>query len=232
MSEWKVKLIEKIERCLDIKSFRFERPEDLNYLPGQFYFIFLQREDGSDIMHHFSFSSSPTEPFIEFTTRIRDTEFKKKLDQLSIGAPVKISSISGHFSLSDKIDKVVFACGGIGITAARSNIRWACDTQISTDIILLYGNRNSNTIAFKEELEEISRDNFKLVHILSEPEDDWKGSTGFINAKFILSSVPDFKDRIWYISGPPVMVKSIKSILTEEIKILSDNIITENYVGY
>ena len=229
---WNVKLIEIIDRCGDIKSFRFERPEDLDYLPGQFYFIKIKKEDGTDIMHHFSFSSSPTEPFIEFTTRIRESEFKQRLDQLKIDTLVNISSVSGKFSLNDKVDKVVFVCGGIGITAARSNIRWAIDKKIKTNIILLFGNRNSNNIAFKEELEEISADTFKLFHILSEPEESWKGPTGFINAKFILSSVPDHKDRIWYISGPPVMVKSIKSILTEKINILAENINTENYVGY
>jgi ferredoxin-NADP reductase len=232
LSDWKVKFIEKIERCSNIKSFRFQRPNDLNYLPGQFYFIYLIKDDGSEIMHHFSFSSSPTEPMIEFTTRIRDSEFKKNLDQLPLGSVIKISSVSGKFSLTPKIDRVVFLCGGIGITAARSNIRWAIDTRSPTDIILLYGNRNSSTIAFKEELNAISSDNFKLFHILSDPEDSWNGPAGFINKDFILSSVPDFKERRWYISGPPVMVKSIKSILTNEINISLEKVIVENYVGY
>lgn len=232
MVEWNAKLIEKIERTSDIKSFRFERPKDLDYLPGQFFFIYLQSEDGSEIMHHFSFSSSPTEPFIEFTTRIRDSEFKKRLDQLSIGTIVKIDSVLGKFSLTDKNTKVVFICGGIGITAARSNIRWAIDTKAQIDIILLFGNRNTKTIAFKEELEEISRDNFKVFHILSEPEEDWKGPTGFIDAEFILSSVLDYKERDWFISGPPAMVKSIRTILIEEINIQFEKVRTENYIGY
>ncbi len=232
MSEWNIKLIEKIERTSEIKSFRFERPDDLNYLPGQFFFIYIPKEDGSMIMHHFSFSSSPTESYIEFTTQIRDTEFKNRLDQLPIGISVKTSSISGKFSLTSSHTKVVFICGGIGITAARSNIRWAKDTQAQVDIILLYGNRSTQTIAFNKELKELSTDYIELYHILSESEEEWKGPTGYINAEFILSSVPDYKERIWFLSGPPVMVKSITNILTKEIGVDLENIKRENYVGY
>ncbi|MHA2009286.1 MAG: ferredoxin--NADP reductase [Promethearchaeota archaeon] len=232
MTEWNIILIEKIERTSDIKSFRFERPEDLNYLPGQFIFIYIPGGDGGMIMHHFSFSSSPTEDYIEFTTRIRDSEFKKRLDQLPIGISVKVASVSGNFTLSNGYSKVVFVCGGIGITAARSNIKWAKDTQAQVDVLLLYGNRNSQNIAFKKELEECSGDNFKVFHTLSNPEENWKEPTGFINSEFILSSVPDYQERIWFLSGSPAMVKSVATILTEEIDIDPDKIKKENYVGY
>jgi len=58
------------------------------------------------------------------------------------------------------------------------------------------------------------------------------GPKGYINAEFISSSVPDLTDRIWFISGPPVMVKSIKTILTTVFNIPERKVKTENYVGY
>jgi len=70
--------------------------------------------------------------------------------------------------------KIVFVCGGIGITAARSNIKWVSDSHSNVDIILLYGNRDSNNIAFKDELEQISEGNFKIFHILADPEEGWE----------------------------------------------------------
>ena len=184
------------------------------------------------MMHHFSFSSSPTEPFIEFTTRIRESPFKNKLNQLKIGTIVKIATVSGQFTTTEEMKKIAFVCGGIGITAARSNIKWALDSRSSVDIILLYGNRDSNNIAFKDELEQISEDNFKVFHILSDPEEGWDGSKGYINAGFISSSVLDLTNRIWFISGPPGMVKGIKTILTTVLNIPEGKIKTENYIGY
>ena len=232
MPEWNVKLTDKIERTSDITSFRFNPPEGLSYLPGQFFFIYIPAEGEGNIMHHFSFCSSPSEPFIEFTTRIRDSPFKNRLNQLKIGTSVKIASVSGQFSINKKIKKVVFVCGGIGITAARSNIKWVLDSHSNIDVILLYGNRDSNNIAFKDELEQISEDNFKVFHILSDPEEGWEGPKGYINAEFISSSVLDLMERIWFISGPPGMVKSIKDILTTVLNVPEGKIKTENYVGY
>ncbi len=232
MSEWKVKLIEKIERTEDIKSFRFERPEDLKYLPGQFSYFYIPKEEGGELFHHFSFSSSPTEPFVEFTTQIRESEYKKRLNQLPIGTTIRISTILGNFSLINKYNKVAFLCGGIGITAARSNIKWAIDSQVEIDMVLLYGNRNLNNIAFKTELEALPAENFKVFYILSQPEESWKGWKGRINEQFILSNVPDWEDRMWFVSGSPAMVNTIEKILTDDICVPMHIIREEFYIGY
>ncbi|MBY8988920.1 MAG: xylene monooxygenase, partial [Candidatus Lokiarchaeota archaeon] len=140
--------------------------------------------------------------------------------------------VSGQFTITEAMEKIVFACGGIGITAARSNIKWNLDSHSNIDLILLYGNRDSNNIAFKDELEHISEENFKIFHILSDPEESWDGPKGFINAEFISSSVLDLAERIWFISGPPGMVKAIKNILTTVLNVPEGKIKTENYVGY
>ena len=232
MPEWNAKLTDKIERTSDITSFRLDPPEGLSYLPGQFFFIYIPSEVEGSMMHHFSFSSSPSETYIEFTTRIRDSPFKKRLNQLKIGTIIKIASVSGQFTITEAMEKIVFACGGIGITAARSNIKWNLDSHSNIDLILLYGNRDSNNIAFKDELEHISEENFKIFHILSDPEESWDGPKGFINAEFISSSVLDLAERIWFISGPPGMVKAIKNILTTVLNVPEGKIKTENYVGY
>lgn len=71
-----------------------------------------------------------------------------------------------------------------------------------------------------------------MFHILSDPEEGWDGPKGFINAEFISLSVLDLTDRTWFISGPPVMVKSVNTILTSVLNIPEGKIKTENYVGY
>lgn len=41
----------------------------------------------------------------------------------------------------------------------------------------------------------------------------WTGRTGFIDSKNILAEVPDYKERIFYISGPHSMVNAVKNTL-------------------
>jgi ferredoxin-NADP reductase len=233
MKEWEVRYFEKIKRAEVTTSFRFERPSDLEYLPGQYFFIEIPGEGDRRLVHHFSFSSTPSElDFIEFTTRIRESEFKQTIDALQLGSIVHVSEIHGEFTLDKRMEKVAFLCGGIGITATFSNISWAAETNAEIDIILLYANRNQRAIAFKNEIEELTGDRFKAIHILSQPEEGWTGFKGHIDAGFIHSQVPDWSERFFYISGPPAMVKTIKKVLTEGVGIPEDKIKTENFLGY
>ena len=232
MTDWKIKFIEKIHRVANIYSFRFELPEDLKYKAGQFSYFYIPKEGGGELFHHFSFSSSPTESFVEFTTRIRESEYKQTLDKLPIGSIIRMSMVLGQFSLNPKFDRVAFACGGIGITAARSNIKWTIDTNADIDIVLLFANRHSYHIAFKDELESFSGDKFKVFHIISQPEEDWKGSKGRINVDFITNNVPDCMERKWFVSGPPEMVDTIDKILTKEICVPLEVIREEFFIGY
>jgi ferredoxin-NADP reductase len=232
MSEWKIKLIEKIHRAANIYSFRFERPEDIEYKAGQFSHFYIPKEGGSELSHHISLSSSPTEPFIEFTTRIRESEYKQTLDKLPIGSTIRMSMILGQFSVNPEFDRVAFVCGGIGITAARSNIKWVVDTNADIDMVLLYANKHSNHIAFREELESIPDDKLKIFHIISQPDECWKGAKGRINAEFISNNVSDIMERKWFASGPPGLVNAIDEILKKEICIPNEVIREEFFIGY
>jgi ferredoxin-NADP reductase len=233
MKSWEVRYIEKIDRAEGTRSFRFERPRDFEYLPGQYFFIEIPGEGDRRLVHHFSFSSSPTQrKYFEFTTRIRESEFKQTIDTLQLGSIVHVSEIHGEFILDKRMKKVAFLCGGIGITAAFSNISWAAETNAEIDIILLYANHNPGAIAFKSEIEGLTGDRFKAVHILSQPGEGWTGLKGHIDADFIHSQVPDWSERFFYISGPPAMVEAIKKVLTEDVGIPEDKIKTENFLGY
>lgn len=56
-------VVETIQKTPDIKSIRFEKPQEFDYFAGQYIFITLK--NGPDEMtKHFTLSSSPTEIFL------------------------------------------------------------------------------------------------------------------------------------------------------------------------
>jgi ferredoxin-NADP reductase len=233
MKSWEVRYLEKIDRAEGTKSFRFERPRDFEYLPGQYFFVEVPGEGGRRLVHHFSFSNTPTETdFIEFTTRIRESEFKQTIDAMPIGTVVIVSEIHGEFTLDNSMKKVAFLCGGIGITAAFSNILWAVETNADVDIVLLYANRSLDDVAFRKELDRLAGEGLRIVHILSKPEENWTGPKGHIDTGFIQAQVPDWKERSFFVSGPPAMVEAIKKVLIEGVGIPENKIKTENFLGY
>jgi ferredoxin-NADP reductase len=72
MWQFDSEVAEIIQRTPSVKSFRFKiRTKNVRYRPGQFFFLTI-KVHGEDAVHHFSFSSSPTDKgYIEFTGTVK-----------------------------------------------------------------------------------------------------------------------------------------------------------------
>ena len=226
-----------IPRTYNVTSFRLVMDSFLPFLAGQFFQVTL-KINGQEQSKYFSFSNSPTENgYIEFTKKMTGSEFSKALEGLRAGDTVKIKMPFGSFTLNESAPKHVFLSGGIGITPIRSMLKNALDRQLPLDMVLFYSNRSPEDIAFRSEFEEMARCHKNLKIILSLDTNEachagWKGKCGFINAAMIKEELPDLPERIFYVCGPPAMVKSLASILEGQLKISSEKIKKENFTGY
>ncbi len=220
IQEFEARLLNIIPRgncvqCHETCSFRFENPLNINFEPGQYFFVTIKNKD-IKYRHHFSFSNSPTEKsYLEFTTKLRDSDFKNALRRLKKGDKVVIKGPIGDFTLDKNIDKIGMITGGIGVTPLRSICKYCTDTQLRNDIILLYGNHREEDIAFRDDFSEMQNlnSNLKIVHALSEPSESWNGYKGRINLELIKKEIQDYLKRFFYLSGPPGMVKAMDELL-------------------
>lgn len=204
-----------IPRSQDMVSCRFPRPDELSYRPGQYMLVTIRSGD-KEVTHPFSFSSSPSErDNIEFTKKLTESEYSKALKASKPGSWARIDAPYGTFTFEGEHEKVLLLAGGVGITPFRSICRYCTDKRLNSSIILLYGCRNENEIAFKMELEDMQRQNpnLKVVFILNEASSHWKGLVGFINADLVKTQVPDYHERIFYACGPPGMVKAMETLV-------------------
>ena len=234
MVSFETEVLDAIPRTHNVKSFRFKTKEDINFKPGQFFFVTIHI-DGREITKHFSFSNSPTErQYLEFTKKITDSDFSKALDQLKVGDWARLRMPYGSFTFEGEYKKIAFLSGGIGITPIRSICKYAVDKKLDTDIVLLYGNRTVKDIVFKKDFDAMQKEysKLKVVHVLSKAEAGWAGRRGHIDGGLIKEEVPDFLERRFYICGPPLMVEAVKKILLDELNVIGKNIITENFTGY
>lgn len=223
-----------IQRTHNVKSFRFPRPESFDYKAGQFMFITIRSKEGEgELRKHFTISSSPTEEYIEFTKKLSDSIFSQTLKTLKVGDWAKIEGPHGMFTFEGEYTKIAMLSGGIGITPLRSMCRYCLDLKLDTDIVLLYCNRSVEDTAFREEFEDMQNlnKNLRVVFGVDEPPSGWTGIVGRINTEVIRTRIPDYAERVFYLCGPPPMVKAMDSLLTE-IGIPQDNIKKENFYGY
>ena len=220
-----------IPRTHNVKSFRFDVKEGVDFKAGQFMFVTLKE----GLSKHFTISNSPTEKgYIEFTKKLTDSDYSKALSELKPGDSVKIKYPYGRFTFEGEPDKIAFLSGGIGITPIRSICKYVIDKNMGTDMILIYGNRTTGDIAFKEDFDIMQKGYPKLrvVHVISGDDPKWKGRKGRIDSKIVKEEIPDYNQRRFYICGPPAMVDAMRKILTDELALSDKSIIIENFTGY
>jgi ferredoxin-NADP reductase len=231
VTEAKIKEI--IQRTPQVKSFRLEVVNRSDFQAGQFLRVSLK--DGDEFTKYLSISSSPTEKeYIEFTKKLTQSVFSSLLNRLKAGDSVKINYPFGNFVLKKNAKKIAFLSGGIGITPIRSICKYAVDIKLDVDLVLLYGNRSPNEIAFKEDFDIMQKGfpKLKVVHVLCEKSPDFKCRQGQIDLNIIKEEIPDYRERKFYLCGPPGMVTSIQDILVQQLAIKKEDIITESFRGY
>jgi len=237
MIELETEVLDIIRRTYNVKSFRFKIREEVNFKAGQFFMVTIKIND-TEQTKHFSFSNSPTEKgYMEFTKRITDSEFSRALDRLKVGEWARLKMPYGFFTFEGEYEKIAFLSGGIGITPIRSMCKFATDTGLSTDIVLLYGNNREENIIFRQDFDEMQSVNkdLRVVYTLTSPDIDkksWQGRSGYIDDEMIREEIPDYKERVFYVCGAPGIVENLVNILKDRLGIQENKIRLENFVGY
>ena len=205
------------------------------------------KEDPEGPVRSFTIASSPTEKdFILISTRMRDTLFKKKLASLDLGTLVNIKAPMGKFVLPDdhSSKSVVLLSGGIGVTPFRSMVKYATDKQLPLKITVFDSNRDQGNILYKKEFDECVSENktLKIIYTIADeiqesssiPNDDWKGERGFINEAMLVKylSTDELDNSIFYICGPPGMLKAMQTLLQDDLHIPKERINIEEFTGY
>jgi ferredoxin-NADP reductase len=215
------KVIDIIKRAEGIYSYRFKG--SMTYEAGQFFFVTIE----GNKKKHFSFTSSPTDDYVEFTKKLTDSEYSQALRRLKTGDSVGLENPKGEFVMGDS-KKLAFVTGGIGLTPFISMLRYVDAKDLDKDIVMLYSNKTRD-LPFKKELDEFSKkENIKVEYTVTQDE-SWEGRTERIDEEMIKEVIPDWKEREFFVSGPPKMVETLEKIIKnmgiEKIK-------TENFPGY
>ena len=209
----------------------------MDFIPGQFLQVIFDEDNLKNryLNKFLSFSTAPDKKNFEITKRISDSNFSKHLLNLNPGDPVLIKAPMGNCAFDINEKKIAFIVGGIGVTPVMSILDHIFTNNINEiDINMIYSNRAIDDIAFKEILDEWDEqnDNFKLTYCVDqEPINDEKILLGFIDGNKIIECIPDYKERIVFIYGPPVMVNSIKQCCLD-IGCEQSKIKAETFAGY
>jgi ferredoxin-NADP reductase len=220
-------------------AFRFAKPAGWTWRAGQFIDITLLDPPETDVEGNtrgFSISSAPSEGVIMITTRLRDTAFKRVLQKLPLGTPVKIEGPFGDLRLHHATRPAVVLTGGIGITPFRSILLETIRAGgLPYPVIVLYANRRPQDAAFLDELRTLAEQdaNLRFIPTMSglDESDDWAGERGHIDSTMVGRHLEGVTDAIYYLTGPPGMVQGLRTMLVGA-GVDEDDIRTEEFTGY
>ena len=211
--------------------------EDVDFTAGQYFWVELldpPYDDEKGARRHITVVTSPTERgVLGLATRIRDSAFKRSLAELPVGTEVDVEQPKGEFVLPDDAERpYVFVAGGIGITVFRSMLRYIADEQLPYRVTLLYSNRDRESTAFMDELNELEQriPGLRVVYTMT-GDPGWDGETRRIDAEFLRDHVEDVSGSTYLVAGPPPMVEGVVEAL-QAAGVPEDQIRPDRFSGY
>jgi ferredoxin-NADP reductase/Na+-translocating ferredoxin:NAD+ oxidoreductase RnfD subunit len=242
----KVKLLpqltQKISWGPSVKDFVFTADRKFKYRPGQYMEWTLphQQPDNRGSRRYFTLASSPTENNLRLGVRFynKSSSFKQAMWSMDEVTPVAAGQLGGDFTLPrDKRHKLVFIAGGIGITPFRSMLKYLVDTDDRRTVTMLYSERDPADLAYDDVLQEAQQQlGAKIVYALGgkvPPNVTLPGTvrSGKITAHMIKEEIPDYEQRLFYISGSHSMVTALKDSL-RSLGVADHNIRIDFFPGY
>ncbi|TXF79525.1 2Fe-2S iron-sulfur cluster-binding protein [Chryseobacterium sp.] len=161
----RLKLTKKRQLTKNTFEMEFEIPEVLKpnfkFEAGQ-YVTVKYPSKGRVFQNDFSMTSAPFEHKISLGIKINDENSSTKdlYNDFEIGDEVEISEPKGRFTLVSKPHEfrtIIGFAGGIGITPLISHFKNILYNEPRTRLFLFYGNRKSEEIAFKNELDALAK---------------------------------------------------------------------------
>jgi len=223
---YQLKFIKRVQEADGIYSYLFSMPKDFRFKAGQYmeWTIAHNKTDSRGNRRYLTIASSPSEPGLMFTIKHPQpaSAFKQKLDELKPGDTMLASRLAGEFVLPpDSSKKIAFLAGGIGVTPFRSMIKYAIDKKQPRDMALLYSASSPDEISFQKLFDGAEEAGLKPHYV----------TDGHIDKARIRSLLPDYKERIFYVSGPYGFVNAVHNALLE-LGVAGRQIVTDYFPGY
>ncbi|AKQ44905.1 hypothetical protein TH63_03540 [Rufibacter radiotolerans] len=225
-----MKVVDITQETSDALTLHLDHPDRKNipYIPGQFLTLILTI-DGKKVRRSYSLCSTPDEPYFSVTVkRVEGGMVSNFLaDHVLIGDEIEVMAPLGNFALKPDPSlkrHLFFFGGGSGITPLMSMLKNTLKYEPQSRITLIYGNRNLDSIIFKDQLNQLEQQNpdrLKIVHVFNESMTDAtepQENIGLLDRKMVLRllenlRVPGYDQESYYMCGPEGMMNEVRDAL-------------------
>ena len=240
-----LRIAEIVPETTDAKSIRFDVPEELRgafaFRPGQH--LTLKADiAGEDVRRNYSLCVAPQDGQLKVTVkRIAGGVFSNWAnDNLKPGDAVEVMEPHGSFTWdfgAGAYNHYAGFAGGSGITPVMSLLKTALLSEPDSRFTLFYGNRDSQSVIFLEELAALKNrfmDRLQIHHFLAEEAEDIELFNGMLDrtkCDLILGSLVEPEEiTAFFICGPGPMMDAADEAL-QAVGVPGERILVERFTA-
>jgi ferredoxin-NADP reductase/Na+-translocating ferredoxin:NAD+ oxidoreductase RnfD subunit len=220
-----------------VSNYVFQPDRRFNFMPGQYMEWTLAGVpyDSRGNRRTFTIASSPTENTVQVGLKFYEpaSTYKAAFERLQPGDIVYASQLAGNFTIDqNKHEKRAFIAGGIGITPFRSMVQYIADKNIVADIVLIYAVSDPQEFAYMDVFTQAAEHGVRVVPIVTRAtRTQGNFALSKLDQVLIKSAIPDYSERMFYVSGPDVMVNGVKDTL-HDLGVHQTHVKTDHFSGY
>lgn len=217
-----------------VYELRFEKPNEMAFKAGQFVLFDVPLKDNpSDIQTRaYSIASSPGESELIFVVKLkaggRGSVWIEEI--LNVGMKARIQGPFGLFLLKEDEPAHVLVATGAGVAPFRSQLKWILEEKKDPrPVTLLFGVRDHADLFWEKEFSALAKNysQFTFLPTLSGTDQEWQGLRGRVQAHLPSALSPDGGV---YICGAPEMVKDVKELCLNTLKMEKKKVHGEGYI--
>jgi ferredoxin-NADP reductase len=219
---WRVaEVVDVIPETRRVKTIGLDVPDWPGHLAGQHVDVRLTAEDGYQAQRSYSIASAPDSSVLQLTVEyIADGEVSPYLtEELRPGDRFELRGpVGGYFVWEPSRDgPLLLVAGGSGVVPLMAMLRHRLATRTEVPATLLLSSRGWDDVIYRDELEDLSRDDLRVVHTLtrSQPE-GWTGYSRRVDGEMLreLGPAPGELPHV-YVCGPTPFVEAVATSLVE-----------------
>lgn len=202
---------------------KVEKPNGLDYVPGQAVDFALDKSDWRDELRPFTFTSLPQDDHLEFTIKVYPEKngVTEQIGKLKAGDFVLLGDVFGDIQYKGD---GLFIAGGAGVTPFISVFKQLNREGRLGNNKMLFANKKEEDIIERKFFDKILGSNF--VNVLSKEE--VKGMEHGYITKDLISSQADGEGAYFYLCGPPPMMEAVLQEL-KEMGVANSRIVREDF---
>lgn len=212
----------------DVHHLVFERPEGVDFVPGQAVDMALDRDGWREERHPFTFTSLPSDKTLDFVIKSYPegegghTGVTERIGRMQPGDTVLIEDPWG--AIADRGDGV-FIAGGAGVTPFIAILKAKLAEKGTLEgNTLIFSNKTEDDIILRQQFHDMK--GLKPVFVITDdPESRLHRSK--IDGELLAQHVEAGRD-ICYVCGPDAMLDDMSAEL-RKLGVSDDDIVTEDF---